>query len=77
MPTTRTAAVTGVEGNSVPPERREMPVSRGIAMGSAERHPVRDRHEEMGPFSASRDGKRLNMLGLNAAAARETASLIS
>ena len=37
---------------------------------------MRDRHETLGPFSASRDGKRLNMLGFNGTAAREPASLV-
>ena len=38
----------------------------GVGMASAERNtgPVRDRGE-VGNFSASREGKRLNMLGFN------------
>ena len=39
----------------------------GVSMGSAERQPARDRGEiaANSAFSASREGKRLNMLGFN------------
>ena len=55
-----------ISGNGGGPSDGAQGPSMGLGM-SAERAPVRDRTSELlsGNYSASREGKRLNMLGFN------------